>query len=44
MHSITFCLYAAAFVLTLGSAAGKCPAWVPVLLVCIAELLAFLPL
>ena len=33
-----------AFILTLVSAAGKCPLWVPVLLVVIVEALRILPL
>lgn len=41
--SIELWLVAGAFVLTLVSAAGKCPVWVPVLLLCIVHLLALLP-
>jgi hypothetical protein len=35
-------LYLAAFVLCLVSAMGKCPLWVPALLVCVAGLLGCL--
>ena len=37
-------LTVAAFVCTLVSAIGKCPLWVPVLLLCVLELLRVLPL
>ena len=37
-------LWLAAFIGTLVSALGKCPLWVPVLLICIAGLLTCLPL
>jgi hypothetical protein len=44
MLSITCLLWLAAFVATIASAAGRCPLWVPVLLIAIAGLLSCLPL
>lgn len=43
MLTITFALVMGAFILTLASAAGRCPVWVPVILLCIAEMLPLLP-
>jgi hypothetical protein len=37
-------LYLGAFIATLVSAIGKCPLWVPVVLLCIAGLLQVLPM
>lgn len=42
--SVLLFLYVAAFVATIVSALGKCPLWVPVVLLCIAGLLAAMPL
>ncbi len=42
--SIVCILWLAAFVGTIASALGKCPVWVPLVLVCIAGLLGCLPL
>jgi hypothetical protein len=41
--SVTFLLIVAAFVCTIATALGKCPVWVPVLLVVMALLLGVLP-
>jgi len=43
MLTVTFFLAAGAFLLTLVSATGKCPVWVPVLLLTLVELLALMP-
>jgi hypothetical protein len=43
MLSVTLLLVLAAFVCTIGSALGKCPLWVPVLLLVLVHLLAILP-
>lgn len=37
-------LIVSAFICTIVSAIGKCPVWVPVLLLCVVELLRILPL
>lgn len=37
-------LAVAAFIATIVSAIGKCPLWVPVVLLCVIELLRALPL
>lgn len=37
-------LVISAFIATIVSAFGKCPVWVPVLLLCVVELLRILPL
>ncbi len=37
-------LVAAAFIVTIVSAIGKCPLWVGVLLLCVIELIRILPL
>ena len=44
MLSVLLFLFAAAFISTIASAIGKCPLWVPVLLLSIAGLLQVLPL
>jgi hypothetical protein len=44
MLTVLLLLAAAAFVLTLVSAAGKCPLWVPVLLCTLVLLLERMPL
>ena len=36
-------LVVAAFICAIASALGKCPAWVPVILICVALLLTVLP-
>lgn len=41
--TISFLLYLAAFGTTIVSAIGRCPLWVPVVLLCIAGLLQTLP-
>lgn len=43
MWTVMFLVVVGAFILTLVSAAGKCPLWVPMLLVSIALLLQILP-
>ena len=43
MLSVTFLLVLAAFIATIASAIGKCPLWVPVLLLVLVHLLAILP-
>lgn len=43
MLSVTLLLIVAAFICTIGNALGKCPAWVPIVLLCVAELLRVLP-
>lgn len=42
--SVLLLIYLAAFVTTVASALGKCPGWVPTLLLCVAGLLTCLPL
>ena len=43
MITVTLLLVVAAFICTIGNAMGKCPAWVPLLLLCVAMLLGVLP-
>lgn len=43
MLTVTFVLVAAAFICTIWSAAGKCPVWVPVLLLVLVEALRLVP-
>lgn len=43
MLTVTLFLVLAAFVCTIANAIGKCPAWVPLLLLCVVHLLAILP-
>lgn len=43
MITVTLCLVAAAFITTIVSAVGKCPLWIPVVLLCIVALLQVLP-
>jgi hypothetical protein len=44
MLTVTMILLLAAFVCTIASAMSKCPVWVPVLLLCVLELVRLLPL
>jgi hypothetical protein len=44
MLTVTMILLLAAFVCTIASAMNKCPVWVPVLLLCVLELVRLLPL
>lgn len=37
-------LVVAAFICTIVNALGKCPIWIPVILLCLVELLRILPL
>lgn len=37
-------LVVAAFICTIVNALGKCPAWVPLLLLCVVELVRILPI
>jgi hypothetical protein len=41
--SVTFLLVIAAFICAILSALGKCPVWVPIILICVALLLGVLP-
>lgn len=43
MMSVDLLLAIGAFTCTLASAAGKCPVWVPVLLLTLIQLLALIP-
>jgi hypothetical protein len=43
MLTVTLCCVAAAFITTIISAIGKCPLWIPVILLCIVELLQVMP-
>ncbi len=43
MLSVSLLLVVAAFICTIANALGKCPAWVPLLLVCVVLLLSVLP-
>jgi hypothetical protein len=43
MLTVTFALVVAAFVCTIWSANGKCPVWVPVLLLVLIEALRLVP-
>lgn len=44
MLTVTLLLGLAAFICTIGAALGKCPDWVPTLLLCVIVLLQSLPL
>ncbi len=44
MFTVTMILLLAAFVCTIASAMNKSPVWVPVLLLCVLELVRALPL
>jgi hypothetical protein len=44
MFTVLMILFLSAFICTIASAIGKCPLWVPVLLLCVAGLLQHLPL
>lgn len=44
MLTVLIVLVAAAFICTILNAIGKCPIWVPMILLCIVELLRVLPL
>ena len=43
MMTVTGFLVVAAFVSAIAAAMGKCPMWVPILLLCVALLLGILP-
>jgi hypothetical protein len=43
MISVTFLLVIAAFICAIANALGKCPAWVPLILLCLVHLLSVLP-
>lgn len=43
MFTVTMFLLVAAFVCCIASAMNKCPGWVPVLLLCVLELVRALP-
>jgi hypothetical protein len=43
MLSVTLLLVIAAFVCTIASALGKCPLWIPVLLLVVVHLLGLMP-
>lgn len=43
MMTVTGFLVVAAFICAIVNALGKCPAWVPLLLLCLAMLLGILP-
>jgi hypothetical protein len=44
MISVIGFLVVAAFIATIVSAVGKCPLWIAVLLLCVAELVRILPI
>ena len=44
MVTVFLLLAVAAFCCTIATALGKCPCWVPVLLLCVIELLRCVPL
>lgn len=44
MLTVILIIAIAAFVCTIINALGKCPAWIPLLLLCLIELLRALPL
>lgn len=44
MFTVLIILAITAFICTIVSAIGKCPVWVPVLVLCVIELLRVLPL
>lgn len=41
--TVSFLLVIAAFICTIASALGRCPAWVPIVLICLVQMLALLP-
>lgn len=43
MLSVTLLMVLAAFVTTIAHGMGRCPAWVPMLLLCIVEMLHVMP-
>lgn len=43
MLTVLFVVVAAAFVTAIASAVNKCPLWVSVILLCVAELIHILP-
>jgi len=43
MMTVTGFLVVAAFICAIANALGKCPAWVPIVLLCIVHLLGILP-
>ena len=43
MMSVTLLLVGAAFICAIANALGKCPAWVPIVLLCVVHLLSVLP-
>lgn len=43
MLTVTFLLVVAAFICIIANALSKCPAWVPMMLLCLVHLLAVLP-
>lgn len=43
MLSVSLLLVVAAFICAIANALGKCPAWVPIVLLCIVQLLMVLP-
>jgi hypothetical protein len=43
MLTVTLLLVLSAFICTIANALGKCPAWVPLILLCVMHLLAILP-
>ena len=43
MISVTLVLVFSAFVCSIANALGRCPAWVPLVLLCVVHLLAVLP-
>jgi hypothetical protein len=44
MLTVLFVLIVAAFGTAIASAIGKCPVWVPLILLCVVELIRVLPL
>ena len=44
MLTVTLLLVIAAFICTIAAALGKCPLWIPVLLLCVVHLVAAIPL
>lgn len=43
MFTVIICLVVAAFICTIVAAMGKCPVWVPMLLLCVVELVRIMP-
>lgn len=43
MLTVTLLLVLAAFVCAIANALGKCPAWIPIILLVVVHLLAILP-